>query len=94
MTHLSCFRHENPQAGRLREFHQFDIETGKLVKGCGELLNGEARFCPKCGNESNFFQKGWLNDWKGENVKQAIRNFRSAGQTPVPFDKIKKEKAE
>jgi histidyl-tRNA synthetase len=27
MTGLSCFRHENPQAGRLREFHQFDIEA-------------------------------------------------------------------
>ena len=23
---LSCFRHERPQAGRLREFHQFGIE--------------------------------------------------------------------
>lgn len=23
---LSCFRHENPQAGRLREFHQFGVE--------------------------------------------------------------------
>lgn len=26
-TVLSCFRHENPQAGRLREFHQFDVEV-------------------------------------------------------------------
>ena len=25
-TVLSCFRHERPQAGRLREFHQFDVE--------------------------------------------------------------------
>ena len=24
---LSCFRHERPQAGRLREFHQFGVET-------------------------------------------------------------------
>ena len=23
---LSCFRHERPQAGRLREFHQFGLE--------------------------------------------------------------------
>ena len=23
---LSCFRHERPQAGRLREFHQFGVE--------------------------------------------------------------------
>lgn len=23
---VSCFRHENPQSGRLREFHQFDVE--------------------------------------------------------------------
>ena len=24
---LSCFRHERPQAGRLREFHQFGVES-------------------------------------------------------------------
>lgn len=24
---LSCFRHENPQSGRLREFHQFGVES-------------------------------------------------------------------
>lgn len=29
---LSCFRHENPQSGRLREFHQFGVECF----GCAE----------------------------------------------------------
>ena len=24
---LSCYRHEKPQAGRMREFHQFGVEA-------------------------------------------------------------------
>jgi RNA polymerase subunit RPABC4/transcription elongation factor Spt4 len=62
----------------------FIVESGKLAKGCDTLLDGDARYCPKCGNEGNFYQKGWLNDWKAENVKQAIRNSRSEGKA-LPF---------
>ena len=69
----------------------FDIDTGKIIKSCGNTLSGDARYCPKCGNEGNFFQKGWLSDWKGENVKQAIRNLRSTSQTPVPFGNLIKD---
>ena len=29
---LSCFRHERPQAGRLREFHQFGLEMAGSAK--------------------------------------------------------------
>lgn len=44
---LSCFRHENPQSGRLREFHQFDVEVfgsqsptadAEVIAVAGELL--------------------------------------------------------
>jgi|GEM_PF-943198 len=44
------------------------------IKGCKTVLPGNARYCYKCGNESAFFQKGWLKDWKSENIRKAIRN--------------------
>ena len=33
---LSCFRHERPQAGRLREFHQFGIEMAGSSSPCAD----------------------------------------------------------
>ena len=33
---LSCFRHERPQAGRLREFHQFGLEMAGSEKPCAD----------------------------------------------------------
>lgn len=72
----------------------YDLKNGKLIrKGCKNILHGDARYCSKCGNEGNFFQKGWLNDWKGENIKKAIRNIRSSDNT-MPFSGIMEEKAE
>jgi len=38
-TVLSCFRHERPQAGRLREFHQFDVE---IFGGMNPTTDAEA----------------------------------------------------
>lgn len=37
---LSCFRHENPQSGRLREFHQFGVECfgGPLPSADAEVI--------------------------------------------------------
>ena len=37
---LSCFRHERPQAGRLREFHQFGLEMvgSKSVRADAEVI--------------------------------------------------------
>jgi rRNA maturation endonuclease Nob1 len=46
-----------------------------IIPSCKTLLPGNARFCPKCGNESTFYQKGWLRDWKSENTKRAIENI-------------------
>lgn len=61
---------------------------GLLIKGCRALLQGNARYCSKCGNESTFFQNGWLGDWRSENIKQAIHNVKVA----VNFDEIKSKK--
>lgn len=33
---LSCFRHERPQAGRLREFHQFGLEMAGSADPCAD----------------------------------------------------------
>ncbi|MBQ8824492.1 MAG: histidine--tRNA ligase [Ruminococcus sp.] len=33
---LSCFRHERPQAGRLREFHQFGVEMAGSADPCAD----------------------------------------------------------
>lgn len=33
---LSCFRHERPQAGRLREFHQFGVEMAGSSAPCAD----------------------------------------------------------
>lgn len=35
-------------------------------KGCGELLEGDARFCPKCGSTSTFYEDEILKDWEEE----------------------------
>lgn len=72
----------------------FDEETAGLISAsCGNVLDGDARYCPKCGNESNFFKMGWLGDWKGENVKKAIRNTRNDTDMLL-FSNIRGDKAE
>lgn len=37
---------------------------------CGQLLPGNARFCPKCGAESKFLQNGLLKRWDLEHEEQ------------------------
>lgn len=59
------------------------------VKGCRTILPGNARYCSKCGNESMFFRKGWLRDWRRENTKKAIDNIN----VTVDFNEIKEERS-
>ena len=58
------------------------------VKGCNALLQGNARYCHLCGNESTFYQHAWLPDWRSQNTKKAIRNA-SEGAV-VDISKLKK----
>ena len=58
------------------------------VKSCRYVLPGNARYCPKCGNESTFYQKGWLKDWRSENTRRAIENINMA----VDFQEIKQDR--
>ncbi len=68
-----------------------DLHSKNLVvKSCRALLQGNARFCSRCGNESTYFQNGWLKDWRCENTKQAIRNINSVDNT-IKFSEIKEE---
>jgi RNA polymerase subunit RPABC4/transcription elongation factor Spt4 len=55
-----------------------------VIKNCKTLLPGNARYCPKCGNESAFYQNGWLRDWKSENTKRAIENIHEIQKDRKP----------
>ena len=48
-----------------------------ISRSCQNILTGNARFCPHCGNESTFFQKGWLSDWRSENLRKALQNLNA-----------------
>jgi RNA polymerase subunit RPABC4/transcription elongation factor Spt4 len=72
--------------------HCADISAGggrEAKSACGTLLPGNARFCYACGNESNFYQKGWLRDWRSENTRKAIENIN----VTVDFDEIKSSRS-
>lgn len=62
---------------------------GVLIKHCNTILPGNARFCPKCGNESTFYQRGWLRDWRSENTKRAIENINMT----VDFTELQEERS-
>ncbi|MCL9634625.1 ImmA/IrrE family metallo-endopeptidase [Bacillus zanthoxyli] len=38
----------------------------EIEKGCGEILSGDARFCPKCGSTSTFSEARILTQWAEE----------------------------
>ena len=48
---LSCFRHERPQAGRLREFHQFGFEAfgSASAETDAEIIFAASSFLDKLG---------------------------------------------
>lgn len=64
------------------------INHGIVNKSCRTVLTGNARYCGKCGNESSFFQRGWLRDWRSENTKRAIENINMA----VDFLELQEER--
>lgn len=67
-----------------------DGEVDRLVtKGCRTILPGNARFCYRCGNESTFYQKGWLRDWRSENTKKAIENIN----VTLDFDELRSSRS-
>lgn len=52
-----------------------DDYSGRYYKAdsCHTILEGNARFCVKCGNESTYQQQGLLDDWKTEKeAKEAM----------------------
>jgi Zn-dependent peptidase ImmA (M78 family) len=54
---------------------------------CGEKLDGDARYCVKCGNESTFYQGGLLKDWKTEKeeIERDERVRKILEEEPLPF---------
>jgi Zn-dependent peptidase ImmA (M78 family)/RNA polymerase subunit RPABC4/transcription elongation factor Spt4 len=55
-------------------------------KSCEALLDGDARYCMKCGNESTFLQQGILKDWESEKkeIEAEIRR-KEVLKEPLPF---------
>lgn len=47
---------------------------------CGTPLDGDARYCVKCGNESTFYKQGLLEDWKEE--KKEIEHQKKLEELP------------
>lgn len=48
--------------------------------GCGQILEGDARFCSSCGSTSTFYEDGLLLSWQNEmNAKE-----NEAGNDPFP----------
>ncbi|MFI3617529.1 hypothetical protein [Enterococcus avium] len=54
----------------------------QIKDGCGPLLNGGFRYCPKCGGESSYFRQGILNNWESELEEKNLK-------TPYLFRKQK-----
>ncbi|HJV46598.1 MAG TPA: ImmA/IrrE family metallo-endopeptidase [Bacillota bacterium] len=49
----------------------------KFEHSCGEILDGDARYCLKCGSTSTFLEAGLLIHWQNEKseIKTAIEEF-------------------
>lgn len=46
-----------------------EIDAFSTSTTCNKLLHGNARYCYKCGNESTFFQLGYLMAWNRDDTK-------------------------
>ncbi|MCY8045736.1 ImmA/IrrE family metallo-endopeptidase [Bacillus haynesii] len=63
-------------------------DTGYVFsqKSCETILDGNARYCIKCGNESTFFQQGLLKNWREE--KEQYHNSKNAFPFTVDHSKF------
>lgn len=56
------------------------VWNGEVEWECGEVADGSARFCIKCGHETTYFSKGLLDSWEKEKKRKEEHKFES-----VPF---------
>lgn len=57
------------------EYPNFDYEGTRWDKasgGCEDILEGNARYCHKCGSTSSFFEERLLNLWNQETKKKQL----------------------
>ncbi|WP_328801993.1 ImmA/IrrE family metallo-endopeptidase [Paenibacillus sp. LX16] len=54
-----------------------------LEQGCGEYLDGDSRFCTKCGSTSTFYESGLLQSWEKNN--QQSKPNSSDDSFTLPF---------
>jgi Zn-dependent peptidase ImmA (M78 family)/rRNA maturation endonuclease Nob1 len=63
---------------------QYDITWHDFDRGCGEYLEGDARFCIKCGSTSTYNESGLLESWEDELHELG---YDKASVTTDPFAK-------
>ncbi|WRS27575.1 hypothetical protein U6B65_00170 [Oscillospiraceae bacterium MB08-C2-2] len=80
---------------RCADTRRYEEDCVVLVKSCGQTVPGNARYCPKCGNETTFYQRGWLKDWSRQNPQRALEqkcvslNFtKIKNDAAVPEEKV------
>jgi len=57
----------------------------QLSNSCGEILSGDARFCPNCGSTSTFLETGLLTQWAEEKFpeREGQRHLQAVGSNNV-----------
>lgn len=51
------------------------IWNGEIEWECGEIADGNARFCVKCGHETTYFANGLLDSWEDEKERKEEQEF-------------------
>lgn len=72
------------------EYNNYRIFWHSHEGGCGELLEGDARFCSKCGSTSTFYEEGILKNWEEEkeNKVQQLQDPFAENQTQSPNNEL------
>ncbi|MFK4463262.1 Zn-dependent peptidase ImmA (M78 family)/RNA polymerase subunit RPABC4/transcription elongation factor Spt4 [Bacillus safensis] len=65
-------------------YNQQRIFWHSHAKGCGELLEGDARFCTSCGSTSTFYEEEILKKWE-EEIKNNTQQEKSIEESQITF---------
>ena len=53
-----------------------------FIQGCGEFCFSNARYCPRCGAKTTFYQLGILSDYT---VEKSAQDFVVSDTSDLPF---------
>lgn len=60
------------------EYYRRNIKWGQHNGGCGQILEGNARYCHECGSTSSFYEDGLLDNWN-DNTNEKKQLVSSSG---------------